>query len=125
MEIREKWAKFVAPLGRLAERLSTSFGLGYFLVVVLLSLLPATVALTFAWNYAIVGMFILTAGVTFLEMFVLLACVWVITLSYVFIQAYNRLRIFQWQTKGVQESMGQQTQAATGLMKHFNRGDPT
>ncbi len=123
MEVREKLSKLVAFTRRMVEGLRASFGWIYFSFVMFISVLPAAVALTVAWNYAIVGMFTFTASVAFLEMLVLLACVWVIVSLYLFIQAYNRLRFFKWQTQRVQEVMGQQTQAEAGLMKHFNRGN--
>ncbi len=123
MEVREKLSKLVAPLRRIRAGLRMSFGWIYFSFVMLISVLPAAVALTVAWNYAIIGMFTFTASVAFLEMFVLLACVWVIVSLCLFIQAYNRLRFFKWQTQRVKEVIGQQTQAEAGLMRHFNMGN--
>ena len=125
MEVRGKLSKLVALPRRMGGLLNTYFGLVYFSCVLLISTLPAAAALTLAWNYAIVGMFTFTAGVGFLEIFVLLACIWVIMVFYFFINAYGRFRIWQWQVKKAQKSMGQQVQAEAGLMKHFNRGNPT
>ncbi len=125
MDARKKLSKLVALTRRIVTWLSVSVGLVYFSLVVVIAILPATAVLTLAWNYAIVGMFTFTASVAFLQMFVLLACFWVSTMLYFFIHAFNRLRIFQWQTRMVQKFTGQQVQAEIDLMKHFNRGNPT